>query len=65
MRATGEHETIRDTGSTLVWDGDYLPGLWLMQRALSLGIERVREHGVFTFSMRRSHHIGCLAALAK
>ena len=65
MRATGVPETIRDTGATLVWDGDYLPGLWLMQRALSLGFERVREHGVFTFSMRRSHHIGCLAALAK
>jgi LDH2 family malate/lactate/ureidoglycolate dehydrogenase len=65
MRATGQPHAIRDTGATLVWDGDYLPGLWLMQRALSLGFERVREHGVFTFSMRRSHHIGCLAALAK
>jgi LDH2 family malate/lactate/ureidoglycolate dehydrogenase len=65
MRATGVPETIRDTGATLVWDGDYLPGLWLMQRALSLGFERVREHGVFTFAMRRSHHIGCLAALAR
>jgi LDH2 family malate/lactate/ureidoglycolate dehydrogenase len=65
MRASGLPQTIHDTGATLVWDGDYLPGLWLMQRALSLGFERVREHGVFTFSMRRSHHIGCLAALAK
>jgi L-lactate dehydrogenase len=36
-----------------------------MDRALALGFERVAEHGVFTFSMRRSHHIGCLAALAK
>jgi LDH2 family malate/lactate/ureidoglycolate dehydrogenase len=58
-------ETIRDTGGTLVWDGGYLPGLWLMQRALSIGFERAQEHGVFTFAMRRSHHIGCLAALAK
>ncbi|KAK48286.1 lactate dehydrogenase [Caballeronia jiangsuensis] len=65
MRATGDPEVVRDTGATLVWDGDYLPGLWLMQRALTLGFERVRELGVFTFSMRRSHHIGCLAALAK
>jgi len=37
----------------------------LMQRALSLGFERLAAHGVFTLSMRRSHHIGCLAALAK
>jgi LDH2 family malate/lactate/ureidoglycolate dehydrogenase len=65
MSATGLPDTVRDTGGTLVWDGGYLPGLWLMQRALSLGFERVRQHGVFTFSMRRSHHIGCLAALAK
>jgi LDH2 family malate/lactate/ureidoglycolate dehydrogenase len=65
MCASGQPETVRDTGGTLVWDGGYLPGLWLMQRAMSLGFERVREHGVFTFSMRRSHHIGCLAALAK
>lgn len=65
MTATGVPETVRDTGATVVWDGDYLPGLWLMQRALTLGFERVTEHGVFTFAMRRSHHIGCLAALAK
>jgi L-lactate dehydrogenase len=65
MTATGVPETIRDTGATLVWDGDYLPGLWLMRRAMEIGFERVAKHGVFTFSMRRSHHIGCLAALAK
>lgn len=65
MTATGEPHSLRDTGATVVWDGDYRPGLWLMQRALSLGFERLPEHGVFTFAMRRSHHIGCLAALAK
>jgi len=65
MTASGVPETVRDTGGTVVWDGDYLPGLWLMQRALTLGFERVTEHGVFTLAMRRSHHIGCLAALAK
>jgi L-lactate dehydrogenase len=65
MTATGDPQTLNDTGSTVVWDGDYRPGLWLMQRALSLGFDRLQEHGVFTFAMRRSHHIGCLAALAK
>ncbi|WAH60765.1 Ldh family oxidoreductase [Pseudomonas silvicola] len=65
MTATGEPQSLRDTGSTVVWDGDYRPGLWLMQRALTLGFERLPDHGVFTFAMRRSHHIGCLAALAK
>ncbi|HLZ67372.1 MAG TPA: Ldh family oxidoreductase [Aliidongia sp.] len=65
MTTAGEPETIRDTGGTVVWDGNYLPGLWLMERALHLGFGRLAEHGVFTLSMRRSHHIGCLAALAK
>ncbi len=65
MTATGAPESLRDTGATVVWDGRYLPGLWLMERALSLGFERLAVHGTFTLSMRRSHHIGCLAALAK
>jgi len=65
MSKTGGPETVRDTGSTIVWDGGYLPGLWLMDQALRLGFERLPRHGVVTFSMRRSHHIGCLAALAK
>lgn len=65
MTGSGEPETVRDTGATVVWDGGYRPGLWLMQRALELGFERLPEHGVFSFAMRRSHHIGCLAAIAK
>ena len=65
MTASGGPEVVRDLGATVVWDGNYLPGLWLMQEALSLGFERIPECGVFTFAMRRSHHIGCLAALAK
>ena len=65
MTRTGAPETVRDTGPTVVWDGRYLPGLWLMDRALALGFERLPRHGVVTLAMRHSHHIGCLAALAK
>ena len=65
MAASGGPDVLRDTGSTLVWDGNYLPGLWLMDQALRTGFERVETHGVVTVAMRRSHHIGCLAALAK
>lgn len=64
MTASGQPEVVRDTGSTIVWDGRYLPGLWLMDEAIGLALERVGEHGVVTFACRRSHHIGCLAALA-
>lgn len=65
MTKTGEPEIVRDTGATFAWDGGYRPGLWLMERALDSALARVAEHGVVTFAMRRSHHIGCLAALAK
>lgn len=65
MTTNGEPEVVRDTGSTVVWDGHYLPGLWLVDQALNLAFERVVQHGVVTFAMRRSHHIACLAALVK
>lgn len=65
MQVTGEPEVMKDAGVTLLWDGAYLPGLWLVSRAIDTAIKRIARCGVVTVSMRRSHHIGCLAALAK
>src|SRR5215813_2113366 len=65
MRVTGQPEVVRETGATLLWDGAYLPGLWLVDRAIDAAIERVARCGVVTVCIRRSHHIGCLAALVK
>lgn len=65
MAVTGHAEVVKDTGATLVWDGHYLPGLWLVNRAIDSAIERAATHGVVTVAMRRTHHIGCLAALVK
>lgn len=65
MSARGEPEPLKDTGGTIVWDGDYLPGLWLVERAIHVAFERIAAHGVVTFAIRRSHHIACLAALVK
>jgi len=65
MQPTGEPEVVKDNGATLLWDGAYLPGLWLVNRAIEIAIPRAAQWGVVTVSMRRSHHIGCLAALAK
>lgn len=65
MATDGVPEVLRDTGATVVWDGGYRPGLWLVEQAMALGFERLAAHGTFTLAMRRSHHIGCLAALAK
>ncbi len=61
----GTPNVIRDTGASVVWDGNYLPGLWLTDAALSLAFERVKTYGVVSIAIRRSHHIACLAALVK
>jgi LDH2 family malate/lactate/ureidoglycolate dehydrogenase len=65
MARSGEPACLKDTGATLVWDGQYLPGLWLVEQALEVAFERIAAHGVVTFAVRRSHHIACLAALVK
>jgi LDH2 family malate/lactate/ureidoglycolate dehydrogenase len=65
MQVAGEPDVVKDTGATIVWDGGYLPGLWLVNRAIDNAIARAARHGVVTVAIRRSHHIGCLAALVK
>ncbi|MBL8346446.1 MAG: Ldh family oxidoreductase [Rubrivivax sp.] len=65
MAVRGEPEVIKDTGATAVWDGRYLPGLWLVARAIEQAMPRAAEHGLAAVAIRRSHHIGCLAALVK
>jgi LDH2 family malate/lactate/ureidoglycolate dehydrogenase len=61
MRGSGEPEIISDRPGAVLWDGGYLPGLWLTAKAVDLGLARVRQQGVVVISIRRSHHIGCLA----
>jgi LDH2 family malate/lactate/ureidoglycolate dehydrogenase len=65
LQVAGEPEVVRDTGATVVWDGGYLPGLWLVDRAIELALPRAAERGVITIAIRKCHHIGCLAALVK
>lgn len=65
MQVTGQPEVIKDTGATVVWDGGYLPGQWLVNRAIEMALPRATESGVVTVAIRKSHHIGCLAALVK
>ena len=65
MARSGEPAVLKDTGATVVWDGQYLPGLWLVEKAIGVACERIAAHGVVTFAMRKSHHIACLAALVK
>jgi LDH2 family malate/lactate/ureidoglycolate dehydrogenase len=65
MRATGAPEVVTDNGLCAVWDGGYLPGLWLVDQAIATAMPRAAQHGLASIAIRRSHHIGCLAALLK
>jgi L-lactate dehydrogenase len=62
MTADGQPEVIADRGAALTWDGRFLPGPWLVLRAMGIAFARIPEHPVVTVAIRRSHHIGCLAA---
>lgn len=65
MQLTGAPVIVKDNGVTAVWDGNYLPGLWLVDKAIQIAIPRAQTHGLAAIAIRRSHHIGCLAALVK
>jgi LDH2 family malate/lactate/ureidoglycolate dehydrogenase len=65
MSKSGEPEVIRQRGVVALWDGAYLPGQWLIARAIDWALPRAAEQGIAAVTVRRSHHIGCLAALAK
>jgi L-lactate dehydrogenase len=65
MKSAGQPQVVKDSGAALVWDGDYLPGGWLVSRAIDLAVARCAQYGVVTVALRRTHHIGCLAALVK
>ncbi|MBS1208655.1 MAG: Malate/L-lactate dehydrogenase [Proteobacteria bacterium] len=65
MSPRGEPEVVRDSGAVIVWDGNYLPGPWLVSHALEVAAERVAAQGVVTCVIRRSHHIACLTSLIK
>lgn len=61
-RAQGEPEVLADRGNCFNWDADFLPGPWVLSRAINQALQRVPDHGVVTATIRRSQHIACLAA---
>jgi LDH2 family malate/lactate/ureidoglycolate dehydrogenase len=65
MVKDGGPEIVADHGGAVTWDGRYLPGPWLVHSAIDLALERVATHKVVTIVIRRSSHIGCLAAYPK
>lgn len=62
MTLTGGPEVVRDWPGSLLWDGDYLPGPYLVVKALEEGLTRIKDQPVVSISIRRSHHTACLAS---
>lgn len=62
MKGTGEPVIVAERAAVATWDGGYLPGLWLTAKAVDEAVERAKAYGTGTVTIRRSHHIGCLAA---
>lgn len=61
-RLQGDPHVLVDRGNVFNWDAEFLPGPWVVHRAIDQALARVREHGVVTATIRRSQHIACLAA---
>jgi LDH2 family malate/lactate/ureidoglycolate dehydrogenase len=62
MAVKGEPKVTRDTGGTFAWDGGYLPGPWLVHKALETAYGRIKQHPVVCGAVSRSHHIASLAS---
>ena len=62
MTPSGEPEVVSRKGAVQVWDGRYLSGVWLTERAFATASEAAVQFGMGAVSIRRSHHIACLAA---
>lgn len=61
MAADGHYQIVSDKPAAAVWDGQRLPGPWLIEQGLDTLMPRARELGVASLAIRRSHHIACLA----
>ena len=62
MTKAGQPAVIADFPSAVTWDGKRLPGPWVVLQAIGVAVPRARANGVCSVAIRRSHHIGCLAA---
>jgi L-lactate dehydrogenase len=65
MAGTGEPDVVGGEGAVQTWDGKRLPGPWLVVKAADFASDRARKLGIGAVSVRRSCHIGCLAAYLK
>ncbi len=61
MAVTGDKTVVNDRGACVTWNGNRLPGAWLIHQAIDLALERIAASGVVTVAISNSHHTGALA----
>lgn len=61
MTREGDYRVVSAKPAAQLWDGMRLPGPWLIERGLDVLIPAAREMGVASLTIKRSHHIACLA----
>ena len=62
METNGSFVVLNSTNTTETWDGRYLPGTWLTEKAIEKAIGIAKKEGIGTVVIQKSHHIACLAA---
>lgn len=62
MNADGQPVVLSDRGATVAWDGNRIAGTWLVTQAVDEGLRRIPQHGIVTFVISHSGHIGALTA---
>jgi L-lactate dehydrogenase len=62
MEKSGTYEVINKTDTAETWNGRYLPGIWLTEKAIEKASEIAKNEGIGTVVIQKSHHIACLAA---
>jgi len=62
MRGDGDVEVVASRPAVASWDGQYLPGPYLVLKAINTATDMAKQYGTGSIAIRRSSHIGALAA---
>lgn len=61
-RTAGEPEVLKDRPGAFAWNADFLPGPWVVHRAVGEAAERAAQTGIAAATLQRCTHVASLAA---
>lgn len=61
-KVDGDLRVLSDLPAVMVWDAGFLPGPYVMHRALDEAMARVKSQGMVSLVIKKSQHIACQAA---